>query len=239
MRLSIIIPTLNEVRYLADTINQSRRQARMGPPEIIVSDCDSGDGTADLARRLGVRVVAATPPASCRATALNRGAAVAGGDTLLFLDADTRPPTGYDRAIARALRAPRVVGGAFEFALDGTAFSLRLVEIINRIRYRVWPRYYGDQGLFARADAFHRTGGYPERRLMEASMFSLILARQGELALLRLRMTTSARRFLEGGVYPVLAHDARLWWLDLWRRPTDAFAEGYWEENRRRGKNLV
>lgn len=48
-------------------------------------------------------------------------------------------------------------------------------------------------------------------------------------------MTTSARRFVEGGVYRVLAQDARLWWLDLLRRPTEGFADAYQENNRRRG----
>jgi glycosyltransferase involved in cell wall biosynthesis len=54
MRLSIIIPTLNEARHLSATVAQARLQAVLGPPhEIIVADCGSVDGTADLAVRLG------------------------------------------------------------------------------------------------------------------------------------------------------------------------------------------
>jgi hypothetical protein len=48
------------------------------------------------------------------------------GEVLLALDADTLAPRGYDRAILQALRDPRVVGGAFEFALDGPQSALRL-----------------------------------------------------------------------------------------------------------------
>jgi cellulose synthase/poly-beta-1,6-N-acetylglucosamine synthase-like glycosyltransferase len=101
-----------------------------------------------------------------RAAALNRGAAEASGDVFLFLDADTPVPRGYDRTIRRALADPRVVGGAFEFALDGTQLALRLVELLNRVRYRIWPLYYGDQGLFVRASAFRLVWGYREQRLL-------------------------------------------------------------------------
>src|SRR5205807_750026 len=79
------------------------------------------------AARLGARVVQGTPALDSRAAALNAGAAAARGDVLLFLDADSRVPWAYDRAIDRALRDPHVIGGAFEFALDGPEWGLRLV----------------------------------------------------------------------------------------------------------------
>ena len=165
----------------------------------------------------------------------NAGAARATGDVLLFLDADSTVPRGYDRAIGRALRDPEVVGGAFEFALDPWAFGVRLVEIVNRIRYRLWPLYYGDQGIFVRAAVFRRVKGYPPRRILEASDFCRVLRREGRLVLLRQRLMTSSRRFLEGGVFRVLAQDVRIWWLDLVGRPTEPLAVAYQENNRRRG----
>jgi glycosyltransferase involved in cell wall biosynthesis len=236
MRLSIIIPTLNEVRYLAAAVDEVRHQALLGPPhEIIVADCGSVDGTAALALRLGTRLVQEEPALSSRASALNSGAAAATGDVLLSLDADTLVPRGYDRAIRQALRAPGVVGGAFEFALDGPHLGLRLVELINRVRYRLWPLYYGDQGLFFRATTFRQVGGYPERRLLEASDFCRRIGRQGKLVLIRKYMKTSARRFLEGGILRVLAKDCWIWWLDLLGRPTERFGTAYQEDNRRRG----
>jgi glycosyltransferase involved in cell wall biosynthesis len=236
MRLSIIIPTLNEAGHLASAVEQTRRQCVLGPPhEIIVTDCDSADGTADLALRLGTRLVRGRPAPSSRAAALNRGAAEATGDVFLSLDADTLVPRGYDRAIRQRLRDPHVVGGAFEFALDGPQLGLRLVEFINRVRYRLWPLYYGDQGVFVRAAVFRRVGGYPERRLLEASDFCKRLGREGRLVLVHKPMTTSARRFVEGGILRVLAHDCRLWFLDLLGLPTEQFGSAYQENNRRRG----
>jgi glycosyltransferase involved in cell wall biosynthesis len=197
------------------------------------------DGTAELADRLGARVVQRDPPLDSRAAALNAGAAEAGGDVLLFLDADSTVPPGYDRAIETALRDPHVVGGAFEFALDGSEMGLRVVEIINRIRYRIWPWYYGDQGIFVCTEVFHLVRGYPNRRLMEASDFSRLLGTKGKLALVRRPMKTSARRFLEGGIYRVLARDVVIWWLNLIGRPTERFAPAYQENNRRRGSSVM
>ncbi len=236
MRLSIIIPTLNEARYLPTAVAQAWRQAVLAPPyEIIVADCNSVDGTADLAMQLGTHVVQERPPLSSRAAALNRGAVEATGDVFLFLDADTVVPHGYDRTIQQALADPRVVGGAFELALDGTQLALRLVELLNRLRYRIWPLYYGDQGLFVRASVFRRVGGYREQRLLEASEFCKRVRQQGRLVLLRKYMKTSARRFVEGGIYRVLAKDAWIWWLDLLGRPTEPFGRAYQKNNRRRG----
>jgi glycosyltransferase involved in cell wall biosynthesis len=240
VRLSIIIPTLNEARYLATAVEQARARAALGPPhEILVADCGSTDGTAELAACLGTRLAGGWPPPGSRAAACNRGVAVATGDVLLFLDADTLVPPGYDRAIHHALRTPDVVGGAFEFALDGSEVGLRLVEFINRIRYILWPVYYGDQGVFARAAAFREVGGYPDRRLLEASRFCRRLRRVGRVVLLRQPMTTSARRFVEGGILRVLAHDARIWLLDLLGLPTEPLGQAYQEDNRRRGDAFI
>jgi glycosyltransferase involved in cell wall biosynthesis len=237
MRLSILIPTLNEAAYLPRAVAQARFRAVLGlPHEIIVADCGSADGTADLAARLGTHLVQERPAPVSRAAALNRAAEAATGDVLLALDADTLVSRGYDAAIRRALRDPHIVGGAFEFALDGTHPGLRLVELINRVRYRLWPLYYGDQGVFVRAEVFRRVGGYPERRLLEASDFCKRVRREGRLVLVRQYMRTSARRFVEGGVYRVLAHDVRIWGLDLLGRPTEQFGPAYQDDNRRRGK---
>src|SRR5262249_50958141 len=160
VRLSILIPTLNEARHLSAAVDRARQQAALGPPhEILVADCGSTDGTADLAVRLGARLVQGRPPPSCRASALNRAACAATGDALLSLDANRLAPPGSARAIEQALRKPQVVGGAFEFALDDPRFGLRVVEFINRLRYRLWPHYYGDQGVFVLAAVFRQVGG--------------------------------------------------------------------------------
>ncbi len=81
--LSIIIPTKNEARYLP-TLLASIQSQTLQPIEIIVADAHSTDGTDEIARKAGCRVVDGGMPGPGR----NRGAAVATGNLLLFLDAD-------------------------------------------------------------------------------------------------------------------------------------------------------
>jgi uncharacterized protein len=240
VNLSIVIPTLNEAGYLPAAVAAVRRRAALGPPhEIIVADCGSADGTAEVAERLGVRVVREAPPPDSRAAALNRGASRASGDVLMFLDADTLVPLAFDRSIRGALRDPQVVGGAFENALDGPGWGLRVIEFINRVRYRIWPRYYGDQGIFVRTAVFRRVGGCPERRILEAPALCRTLARHGRLALIHKPMRTSPRRLLEGGLARVMALYVHIWWRDLLGLPTEPFGPAYQENNRRRGENAA
>jgi len=86
MKLSVIIPTLNEAQYLAAAVESLRKQATCGGPhEIVVSDCGSIDDTPTVALRLNTRLVQDGRLES-RAAALNKGAEHASGDALMFLD---------------------------------------------------------------------------------------------------------------------------------------------------------
>jgi rSAM/selenodomain-associated transferase 2 len=232
MNLSVIIPALNEYQYLSDTIHAVRQNAILGRPhEIIVVDSGSTDGTTEIVKKLGVKLIEIRPEIAGRSQALNTGASISTGDVYLFLDADTILPEGYDREIKTVLDSQGIAGGAFEFALDGKGFGLRLVELINRIRYRISHQFYGDQGIFVRATAFRQLGGYPKKGILEASDFCSSLKKVGNLALIRKKIKTSPRRFLDGGVYRVLAGDIEIWWLKLMGKPVDEFADIYWKKN--------
>jgi glycosyltransferase involved in cell wall biosynthesis len=93
--LTVIIPTLNEIAYLPGLLDALGSQTRQ-PDEVIIADSESTDGTAEIARARGARVISGGMPAVGR----NAGARAAGGDLLLFLDADVLPPTDF---IARSL----------------------------------------------------------------------------------------------------------------------------------------
>ena len=82
--LSIIIPTLNEEKYLPLLLKEIKKQNFNGDYEIIVADAGSIDRTLEIAREHGCRVISGGLPARGR----NEGAKMAQGDTLLFMDAD-------------------------------------------------------------------------------------------------------------------------------------------------------
>ena len=216
MRLSLIIPTLNEATGLERTIATARDAAR-GDLQVIVSDCDSTDGTADIARQLGVAVATGS---RSRATAMNRGAALADGRVLLFVHADTRLPDGFDRAVCRAIRGG-CVGGAFDFSFGSddrvrglSKQKLKLVRILNRVRFR-WKRtFYGDQAIFCRRDVFESLGGYRDLPLFEDVRLSKAMRRRGRLAILQPPVKTSPRRFVEKGILRQMLRDMVLMGLD-------------------------
>ena len=90
MKLSIIIPALNEERYLPKLLESIQRQS-FKDYEIIMADAESEDETAEIAKSYGCRVVKGGSPGRGR----NEGAKAAQGDLFLFLDADLILPKGF------------------------------------------------------------------------------------------------------------------------------------------------
>ena len=130
----------------------------------------------------------------------------------LFLHADTRLPTTAFADIAGALGDPRYVGGRFDVALDGSHWILPLVARLISYRSRVSKVGTGDQALFVRCEVFQRMGGFPDIPLMEDIALCRSLKRLGEVACLRSRVVTSARRWEADGVWRTIF---RMWTLKL------------------------
>lgn len=192
--ISVIVPTLNEERVLAATLERARQP---GVREIIVADGGSMDTTRAIAAARA-DVVLSAPQG--RAAQMNAGAERATGEILLFLHADTALPDGFAAAVTAACAQPEIVGGRFDVNLEPSTWLLWLTgELMNR-RSR-WTRIAtGDQAIFIRREVFARLGGYPSIPLMEDIALSRDMKRIGRIACLRQRVTTSARRWQAHGV---------------------------------------
>jgi len=229
-RVSVVIPALNEAADLPATLQAIADHAP--DAEVVVVDAGSRDATPAVVRDHPTRPRLVAPGGLLtRGAALNAGAAAASGDVLWFLHADTPPRPGHVDRIRNALGDPGVLGGAFEFGFRETHWKLGVVVFINRVRYRLRKRFYGDQGIFLRREALERVGGFPEYALMEDAHLCRNVQRHGRLRLIRSVLPTSARRFLNGGVFTVLWLDVRIWWLDLLGRDVQRFAARYRKEN--------
>ncbi len=193
MRLSIIIPVLNEERTIAGALENL---ARVEPCEIIVVDGGSTDRTAEVVRDGPARLVAA---ARGRAAQMNQGARHAAGDVLLFLHADTRLPATAGADVEGSMADPGCVGGRFDIRLDSPRPLLRLVGHMISLRSRLTRVATGDQAIFVRRTVFESLGGFPEMPIMEDVAFCRALKRQGRIACLRSRVVSSARRWEQNG----------------------------------------
>jgi rSAM/selenodomain-associated transferase 2 len=193
-RISVIIPALNEADVLGPVL---ARVAAAEPWELILADGESTDGTAEVARSYGARIVRSQ---AGRGRQMNRGATAATGDVLLFLHADTYLPVAWPGHVRRLLARRGVVAGAFSLATDAPLRALRLVERVANWRSRVLGLPYGDQAIFLRTETFRRIGGYPDVAAMEDFELVRRLRRLGRVAIAPEPVVTSARRWRHSGV---------------------------------------
>ncbi|HLV80712.1 MAG TPA: TIGR04283 family arsenosugar biosynthesis glycosyltransferase [Chthonomonadaceae bacterium] len=193
MRLSIIIPTLNEERALPDTL---LNVAACAPGcEVIVADGGSADRTKEIALGGILPTILWLDAPRGRGNQMNAAAARAAGDVLLFLHADSQLPPDTPRLITDALSDPRIVGGNFRIQfVPRTPLADVYTWCYNlRTHLRI---FYGDSALFVRREVFERLGGYRAALLMEDIEFLRRLRRTGWLAYIRSgTVTTSTRRF--------------------------------------------
>ncbi len=192
--VSVIIPTLNEERVLAVTLQRARQ---LGVCEIIVVDGGSTDETRVVATRHADVVVSARRG---RAAQMNAGAERTRGDILLFLHADTLVPNGFAEAVIAACAASDVIGGRFDVDLQPSSPLIRLTGELMNQRSRLTRIATGDQAIFIRRDVFAQLGGYADIPLMEDIDLSRRMKRAGRIACLPQRVTTSTRRWQKHGV---------------------------------------
>lgn len=206
-RLAIVVPSLNE----EGALRRNLPAALAAADEVVVSDGGSTDGSLEVARELGARVVCGP---SGRGGQLNRGAAAAEADILLFLHADTTLPPGAAEAVREAV-GNGAAGGAFLVRFDVDRPLQRLGARLINLRTRLVRLPLGDQAQFATRRELERLGGYRDWPILEDLDFALRLRRTGRMAVLDGPVTTAARRFLEQGTVRTVATNWLIWILFL------------------------
>lgn len=205
-KISIIIPVLNEAATIEKTLTRLHNIADL---EVIVVDGGSKDETVAIAQAIAHRCAKLFAPSSelkvipavaGRANQMNAGAAVATGDILLFLHADTHLPPEFDILVRQSLENPGTVAGAFELRIDANLQGLRIIEKMVNVRSRVFSMPYGDQAIFLKATTFHNLGGFPDLPIMEDFELMRRLKRQGRITIVPASVLTSGRRWQKLGV---------------------------------------
>ena len=206
MKLSVIVPTLNESACIADTLLHLQ-QLRQRGHEVIVVDGGSDDDTVAAAEPFADRVCHAGPG---RALQMNFGASRSTGNILFFLHADTCVPPEVDKLITTAVGS-RSGWGYFNVALSGAHPLLRVIEHGMNLRSRLTGIATGDQGMFVSRDHFSTVGGFPDQPLMEDITLSEALGNLSPpVCIAGRRLVTSSRRWERYGIVRTMV---KMWYL--------------------------
>lgn len=192
-RFSVLIPTLNEAANIRHTV-AAAKHALGESAEIIVADGGSSDATVSCAQQAGAKVIHG---ARNRGAQLDDALRTACGDVCVLLHADTLLPDRAAQLIEQALM--RAKAGAFLLQFENAQFPW-LAAAINA-RSLMWRSATGDQAMFARRETLLQTGGVPRVELFEDVRLWHQLKRAGRVTLVRAKVTTSARLWIQHGAW--------------------------------------
>ena len=175
---SIIIPAYNEEVLLGSTLEHLKKAIDSAPlnGEIIVTDNNSTDQTAEIAKSAGATVV--FEPVNQISRARNAGARYANGRYLVFVDADTIVPPALLRNALSNLETDRCCGGGATVAAE-TDISTAVKAVLAYWNFvsRTF-RLAAGCFVYARSDDYKECGGFSEKvYATEEIWFSIALKR--------------------------------------------------------------
>lgn len=197
MKLSIVIPAFNEEKLLSSCLEEVGNAGQVLTErgwewELIVCDNNSSDSTAEIATSLGAKVVA--EPVNQIGRARNRGASVAQGDWLLFVDADSLVSHLLFEELVEVIESGKVVGGGACLTVTGEnrwqlLIPIHLWNAISRIF-----GYAAGSFLFCRRDVFQDLDGFSLQRYAGEELdLSRRLKRAGKRERLAFRILRKGR----------------------------------------------
>ena len=210
--VAVVVPSFNEATRLPLLLADLAAGPADLIAELVVVDGGSRDGTPQLARQGGARVLHTQ---ASRGWQLQCGVACTTAPWLLLLHADARLQPGWSEALQRAMAAPEAAW-AFDLAVEGPAPALRLLELAVRLRSQLRQLPYGDQGLLLPRTLLARAGGIPGLPLMEDLVLIQRLQRVAPIHRLGCPLRVNGRRWRRHGVLGTAWCNARL--RQAWRR---------------------
>ncbi|MDP9415973.1 MAG: glycosyltransferase [Pseudomonadota bacterium] len=208
--VAIVIPALDE----ANTVPRlARILSVLDPPpaEIVLVDGGSSDGTADIARAAGLRVVEHHERG--RPMQINRGVQEVSSPLICILHADTILPDDAVAVIRLTLDDPRVALAGFTPLISGPRKVRWATSFHNWIKTWYAPLLmrphlfargvrllFGDHAMFFRRADFLAVGGCePGMSVMEEADLCVKMSRLGQIRLVNRIVLTSDRRIEQWG----------------------------------------
>lgn len=197
IRISIVIPVYQEqdiINILLDDLSVKFGEL---DPEIIIVDGDQKKSTLNCVTNRKVIKISCSPG---RARQMNQGAAVANGDILLFLHADTILPDQALNVVSQVISEQNYVAGAFSLDISGKKLIYKILAKTITLRSKLTRIPYGDQAQFFLTSYFRKIGGYREIPIMEdVEIMHRLKKNRIPICLLPHSVLTSPRRWQEEG----------------------------------------
>ncbi len=207
--ISVIIPTYNEAEQIAKTIMHICN-ATDTPliSEIIIADGGSKDDTRKIANESGAKIISSKKGRSAQ---MNAGAAVATSPVLYFLHADSMPPVGFSKDILDSANSGYACG-CYRLQFNYSHWFLKANCWFTR--FNVNAVRFGDQSLFVTKEVFAKSGRFNEKLfMMEDQEIIHRIKKYGKFKVMHGAITTSARKYLDNGVYRMQLIFLRIWVL--------------------------
>ncbi len=191
MKISVIIPTLNEAENIGRLIDFFHRSGSGMLAEILVIDGGSHDKTVEIARSRGAKILFSK--IKSRAAQMNLGAKNATAEILYFIHADTFPPENFAPEILKAVENGLSMG-CFCYRFDSPRRCLKFNAWFTQFNF-FWCQG-GDKTFFIRRDIFEDLGGYDEKYVvMEEYDFIRRATKKYPMRTLHSPATVSARKY--------------------------------------------
>ena len=203
MKVSVVIPVYGEEGIAGLLADLLARPDGDDAEFIVVDGAPARDTLGRVPAELGAdpRVVLMHSPPG-RGVQLNAGARASGGETLLFLHADTVLPENALTLIRQALADTSLAGGAFSLRYAEPSAGLSFIAAAANTRSNATRAPYGDQAIFVRRAVFEDVGGFRPLPIMEDLEFMTRLRRAGHaIRILSMPVRTSGRRQLREGLF--------------------------------------
>ena len=194
--ISVVVPVRNEPAEILGQVNQLVDLD--GILEVIVVDASEPPHKPRLQEVIGKSITLVHSDVGGRAAQMNLGSTHANGDVLWFLHADSRVPDNSATIISKSLESNHS-WGRFDVRFQSSTAIMRLVAAMMNLRSALTEICTGDQAIFIKRDLFEQVNGYPEIAIMEDIALSKTLKKHSQMARVRTRVETSARRWESHG----------------------------------------
>ena len=197
LRLSIVIPTLNEAKNLPLLLSDLAELKEIA--EIIIIDSNSKDATKDIASIYRAKYLRTLE--KNRGLQLKTGAKSAKGNWLLFIHADSRLSQNWSQEISDILSLDNNFIYYFRFKVDHNSLIFRFLEFIVNLRTLILKTPYGDQGLLINREMYFKYDGYKNIPIMEDIDFVNRLKEKECLCELNSSIITSSRKWQKRNIF--------------------------------------